>query len=300
MSFIEYLMNIINDLPTELLGALLAFLAGVLYTKSKEHFFTNRVYNHTRLKMNSKEEELLINSYHANSGATDSEEKTSLGYPFEYMSYATVVAYLQSINKNIDIALDPSPLKVSDIKNYSVTSNTILFGGPFHNLITGMIFGLSKEYRTVPFYFDRYGDEDAALFCDNKPDVPFIPLKNADGDYYMKDYGIILNVVNPYDTRKRIIAIIGCRSIGVFGASLYFAKSHKELKKKTKGMDNYAVIVVCGGDEHTVIGSPKLVLAVSIDPIDKSKISKSTLKDIAEAHYQKIAKETDESYASVQ
>lgn len=271
------------DIFIELLGATIVFFAGIFFGVFRDRLYKQRVHNATRLTINSKDENTFFRCYYANSGLVDSEEATGIGYHFEYMSHANMVNYLLSINKNVEIDSKIGPLFVKDIGKYHLTSNVIIYGGPFHNLITGLVFGLTKEYHNVPFYFDYYGEEAAALYHVGDEQKPYVPSMNPDKTYYSNDYGIIINVVNPYNTKKRIIAFIGCRSIGVYGASFYFTNSAKELKKRTKGMENYVAIVKCGGDEDNITGDVILKNVYEIDEIDETKITNAHLKDIKRA-----------------
>ena len=77
------------------------------------------------------------------------------------------------------------------------------------------------------------------------------PLKDKLGDFYCEDYGLIINIKNPYNPEKRIIALMGCRSIGVLGATYAFTKFNNETLKSVKN-DEYAVIVKCHGDRSNL------------------------------------------------
>ena len=268
------------DIFIELLGSIICFLAGVFFGVFRERLYTKKIHDATRLRFNGKQDNVFFRCYYANSGLEDNDESTGVGYHFEYMAHANIVNYLLNFNKNTEIDLKIGPLLVKNIANCNLTCNTIIYGGPFHNLITGQVFGLTKNYHNIPFYFDYYGDEAAALYHIGDEDKPYVPTMNVEKTYYANDYGMIINIVNPYNSKKRIIAFIGCRSIGVYGASLYFSQNAKELKKKTKGMDNYVAIVKCSGDEDNIIGDIILQNAYKIDPIDNASITNEYLKDI--------------------
>ena len=270
------------DIFIELLGSIICFLAGVFFGVFREHFYTKRIYNATRLRFNGRQDNVFFRCYYANSGLEDNDESTGMGYHFEYMAHANIVNYLLNYNKNTEIDLKIGPLSVKQIGDCNLTCNTIIYGGPFHNLITGQVFGLTKQYHTIPFYFDYFGEEAAALYHIGEEDNPFVPTMNAEKTFYANDYGMIINIVNPYNSKKRIIAFIGCRSIGVYGASLYFTQNAKELKKKTKKMKNYVAVVKCSGDQDNIIGDILLQKTYKIDPIDNAVITNEYLKDIPE------------------
>ena len=268
------------DVFIELLGATIVFFAGILFSITIKRLYSKRIHNATRLKINSKDDSVAFKCYYANSGLMDNDEATGIGYHFEYMAHANIVTYLLSLNKNIEVDLQIGPLYVKDISDCTLTNNTIIYGGPFHNLITGQVFGLTKQYHNIPFYFDYAGDEAAALYHVGEEDKPFVPLMNADKTYYTHDYGMIINVVNPYNPKKRIIAFIGCRSSGVHGASLFFSQNAKELKKKTKNMNNYVAIVSCNGDADNIIGDVLLERVYEIDNINEANITNKYLNDV--------------------
>ena len=264
----------------EILGAFLVAVLTIALVFLRDRFFIKHVHNVTRLKVHGKKDNLNISCFYANSGIQDGDENVGLGYPFEYMSFATTKAYLHTLNKLFLAESQPSPATIEDLKDLKLNDNIILFGGPNHNLITGYIFGLREQYHNVPFYYGSYNGEDATLFYADDLKKPFVPHLNKETNVYVKDYGLILNVENPYNPEKRIIALIGCRSVGVLGATIFFTEFNKELKKATKKMKNFAAIIEVRGDANNVVGDPTLVKAVGINSIDETKIVDDYLKDI--------------------
>ena len=190
----------------------------------------------------------------ANSGRYDESENVYLGYPFEYMSAASINSYLSMMVKIVDMEPHPCPLKVKEIAKIDKTKDLILLGGPFHNILTKLFFGLVKDKTNLPLYFDTFEGEEATLFYKENGANEYKtakPLKDMVGNYYSEDYGLIINIKNPYNPSKRVIALMGCRSIGVLGATLAFTTFNKEIFKKVKD-DQYAVIVKCYGDRNNV------------------------------------------------
>ena len=290
-AFKSFLNDFLVNLIASLVWTIIAFVAGVLFTRLQTVLYRRYVKKITRFTVHGRNDTLYVTSIYANSGKKDAGEAVNLGYPFEYMANAMIESFLLSLNKHLEMRSGPGPITKREVEMTSKDSNIILLGGPFHNLITGNIFGLSKEYHTVPFYFDSVAREDgsmedATLIHIEEADKPlvngdncFIPEKDADGRYYRTDYALIMNVVNPFNPKKRIISFIGCRSIGVFGAALYYTKYRKEIAKKVK-FDEYALVIKVNGEQDNIIGEPKLLKTYNLDPIDISKISTAHLNDL--------------------
>ena len=290
-AFKSFLNDFLINLFASLVWTIIAFVAGILFTRLQTALYRHYVKKITRFTVHGRSDTLYVTSIYANSGKKDAGEAVNLGYPFEYMANAMIESFLLSINKHLEMRSGPGPITKREVEMTSKDSNIILLGGPFHNLITGHIFGLLKDYHTVPFYFDSLKREDGSIEeaslihieDENKPLVNgencFIPEKDADGRYYRTDYALIMNVVNPFNPKKRIISFIGCRSIGVFGAALFYTKNRKEIIKKVK-FDEYALVVKVNGEQDNIIGEPKLLKTYKLDSIDISKISTAHLKDL--------------------
>ena len=251
---IDLIKEIIINLVASLVYAALAFFVVYLYNLLTKWFYKRKFYKSTRLNINNKEEKYFIKCYMANSGRYDESENVYLGYPFEYMSAASINSYLSMMVKIVDMEPHPCPLKVNEIAKIDKTKDLILLGGPFHNILTKLFFGLVKDKTNLPLYFDTFEGEEATLFYKENGANEYKtakPLKDMVGNYYSEDYGLIINIKNPYNPSKRVIALMGCRSIGVLGATLAFTTFNKEIFKKVKD-DQYAVIVKCYGDRNNV------------------------------------------------
>ncbi len=250
---IDILVEIIIGLLSSLIWAVAAFFAVLVYNKLVDGYYKKKFYQLTRLSINKKYKS-SIRCYIANSGRYDASEKVYLGYPFEYMASATINSHLENLTRNIDMNTYLSPLKKDEVNKMDKTGNLILLGGPFHNLLTKLFFGLSKENTIVPFYFDTFEGEEATLFYRENMEENFKtvkPIKDPNGNFYCEDYALILNVRNPYVPKNRIIAIIGCRSIGVLGGTNAFTLYRKEIFNDVK-YDQYAVIIKCYGDQNNI------------------------------------------------
>ena len=250
----DLIFDILVNLAASLVWAAVAFVAVYFYNKFSTWFYRKKFYKSTRLVIDSPKDKLIINCYIANSGRYDENEKVYLGYPFEYMASASINSYLSLVINKLDMSTFSSPLDIIETKDINKTGDLILLGGPFHNSLTRLFFGLTKENTNIPFYFDTFEGEEATLFYKNYDDVEYKkvkPIKDPIGNYYCEDYGLIINIRNPYDSSKRIISLMGCRSIGVLGATLAFTKFNKKIMS-----DVNPVLKISG----IVAGSQKKIL----------------------------------------
>ena len=268
---IDFIVNVATSLFASLVWAIVAFVAVLIYNKLSNWYYTNKFYKTTRLTIKNKKEKFGIQCFIANSGKYDGDEKVYLGYPFEYMAAATINSYLSLAVKSVDMDTVPCPLKVNTITKIDKTTDLILLGGPFHNVLTKLFFGLSKERSNVPFYFDTFEGEEATLFYKETPNGEYKtvkPIKDPVGNYYCEDYGLIMNIKNPYNPEKRIISIMGCRSIGVLGGTIAFTSMNKEMLKNIE-FDEYAVIIRCFGEQNNISSERKIekVATIKLDSI---------------------------------
>lgn len=265
--------NVGIELLASLVWAPLSFLFVYLWMKTKEHFYKHRLYKNIRLKLHDSKQKLMINCFYANSNKVDKNESAALGYPFEYMAAATVQSYLSFIaKKNFQMDMCPSPLRYDEVLK-ETDENLLLLGGPFHNNYTRFFFGLEKDNTNLPFYFDSYEGEEATLFFNNGLELKkFKPKKDITGKFYTDDYGIILNMKNVYNNDKRIIALIGCRTIGVLGAAVALTKLNKQLFERTNTYDEYAVVVCCHGNRYNIMKDPEICECIELHSIEKTQL----------------------------
>lgn len=281
-------MNVITSLICTGIG----FLFGICFSRLQARLYRRNIQKITRFNVNNKNESLRVDAYYANSGKKDAGESVNLGYPFEYMAIAMLETQLLALNKCLELRSGPAPATKIEVEGLSKDSDLIILGGPFHNLLTGYIFGLKKEYHNVPFYFDDLsvdvngqirGDEATLVFDNGEPfkfeENCFIPLKDVDNKFYHTDYALILNVRNPFNPKKRIISFIGCRSIGVYGAAMYFNKYSNEIKKNIK-YDQYAIIIRVNGEQDNIVGEPRFLKSVELNSIDLGNITSKYIKDL--------------------
>lgn len=240
-----------------------------------------------RIKPKKRSDVIKMDACYANSGRNDKEEGSYLSYPCEYVAVGKMESFLKNNWKNVDLDSKMGPIKVNDANNINPDRHLLLIGGPFHNLKTGYVFGMIKEYSNVPFYFDSFEGEDATLFYtgrDKNNPTPYKPTKNGEGKY-TKDYGVIINIKNPYNTEKRLIAVLGCRTFGVLSAMSFLTEHSKDLLKSLKDLeggmpDEYGIIVKNGNDGENINETFEVVEAFKMQPILKDALTNKYLKDL--------------------
>ena len=276
VGIVSELLGILKDIAVSLLASLVwaigGFLAVFFFNKINRWYYKRKFYKATRLDIDKKANSFSIQCFIANSGKYDGDEKVYLGYPFEYMAAATINTYLNMLSDNIDMGTNPCPLQVNTIAKIDKATDLILLGGPFHNILTKLFFGLNKDNTNVPFYFDTFEGEEATLFYKENGAKEFKtakPKKDPIGHYYCEDYALIMNIKNQYKPTKRIISIMGCRSIGVLGGTLAFTSLNKEMLKNIE-YDEYAVIIRCFGEQNNISNERpiELVTTIKLDSIN--------------------------------
>lgn len=145
-----------------------------------------------------------------------------------------------------------------------------------YNAITNHFF-FEKE-GMIPFHFD----EEANLIYE-PTQVKYTPkIRKGEDNYVEKDYALILNVRNPLCEGKRILAIIGCRSIGCYGGAVFLARRMAGIKREIKD-EEYAVVVECEGEEDNIIDQPKYI---SYYPLNYAEVYTKVNHEINEKEYE--------------
>ena len=207
-----------------------------------------------------------VNCITANTGQYDENELVTLGYVFEYIAVGELRVAFKNLFKNIDISVKMSPVEYADIHMHDIKSNLILIGGPFHNSVTReMLFSGKFDF---PFNFD----DDANLYHDNgdgTKDVYKPRQSDLKNKFFELDYALIVNIRNPKMPSRRLIALIGCRSVGCYGAAYFISHKLKKLKKVIKD-DEYAIVVRCECDEEDIISTPEFVKYYPLSSAEKA------------------------------
>ena len=242
------MLGIFLDVVKDILIMPITFIIGLLisWLKTTEH---NRKYKQI-LRYSPDDEKIVC--FTANPGKYDYSECVKLGYVFEYMSLGVIMNSLKKIYKDIDFITMMSELDYADIRKKNLKRNLILIGGPFHNSVTRQL--LFSNNINMPFSFD----EDANLiYTDEKgKETRFCPeISNGEKKFFEKDYALIINIKNPLVSTKRILSIMGCRSVGCYGAALFLCNNIHNIKKEIVD-DEYAIVISCDGEEENITLAP--------------------------------------------
>lgn len=188
----------------------------------------------------------------ANPGQYDDEECVTLGYVFEYMSVGVITSSLKKIYKDLNFTTMMSQLDYANIRKKNLKRNLILIGGPFHNTVTREL--LFSNNINIPFTFD---DSANLIYTDeNGRQTKFCPeMSKGEHKFFEKDYALIMNIKNPLEPQKRILSIIGCRSVGCYGAALFLCNNIHSLKRKIVD-EEYAIVISCDGEEENITSEP--------------------------------------------
>lgn len=234
---------------------ILSFLIGIVYAAWKRHHF--RSGRRKLLRFSEKDDKELkdINCFTANSGFYDENELATLGYTFEYIAVGELRVAFKALFKHIDISVKMSPNEYKDAHMRDLKSNLVLIGGPFHNCLTReLLFGGRFEF---PFSYD----EDANLYYmrgTEREEVYHPRVADMQNKFFERDYALIINIRNPRFPSRRLIALIGCRSVGCYGGAYFLSHKLYELKKVIKD-EEYALVVRCECDEEDIISDPEFV-----------------------------------------
>lgn len=254
---LQYILDVLYDIFKDFLIGPLTFLIGLLTVKIKNTILVGAYKRKLRMKI----QELSINCFTANPDSHDNKECVNLGYVFEYMSIGEIRSTWGKYYKNFAMNVQMSDLNYDNIRRKNLNSDLLVIGGPFHNQVTkNLLFGADSK---LPFSFD----EDASLVY-TAPDgqtKKYTPvLSKGDNQYFETDYALVLNVRNPINTEKRLIAIIGCRSVGCYGGTVFLSKFMKKVKSKNLA-DEYALVIKCDGEEEDIVADPVLVDTINLD-----------------------------------
>lgn len=252
-----------------MLVPVLTALVTFLYAVIKKRITQSR--QRKLLRFSEKDDKTVkdINCFTANTGQYDDGELVTLGYVFEYIAVGELRVAFKKLFKRIDIGVKMSPMNYADTHVRDLKSNLILIGGPYHNSITREI--LFNGKFDFPFRFD----DNANLYHDNDDGtVDEYHPKQSDmsNKFYELDYALIVNIRNPKMPSKRLIALIGCRSVGCYGAAQFLSRQLKKFKKIIKD-DEYAVVVRCECDEEDIISTPEFV---KYYPLSSNESTKAT------------------------
>ncbi len=232
----------LNDLLVNLIWMITTFILGWLYQLFKEK--SKRRMNRKLLRMVEDEQKIVC--FTANPLQHDDEEFVDLGYVFEYLSVGEISASFRQMYKKLECECVMSKINPEDNQLGLQKENMILIGGPFHNSLTKK---LIFEEWIPPFSFDS----DANLIYDT--DIYKPVLTQSSNPHFGKDFAVILNMKNPYHLERRLICIMGCRSIGCYGATVFLTRYLDTIKDKIVD-EEYAIVISCRGEEEKLVTKP--------------------------------------------
>lgn len=151
----EYILGIIGDIFKDFIMMPLTFIIGLLTVKLKDVIFVGRY----KRKLKIKDKSLNLNCFTANPNNHDTQEKTYLGYVFEYMSVGEIRSTFDKYYKDMNMTVQMSDLNFENIRSKHLNGNILLIGGPNHNSVTRELF--FKDNPSFPFSFA----DDCTLIC---------------------------------------------------------------------------------------------------------------------------------------
>ncbi len=251
-----------SDLTVGLLPSILAniitsiagFAVGCLFNYLKRILDTNRTIKN--LKLVCDKEENYIDCYTATPPLTTESLEGNLGYVYEYMAICTLQSALPKLSLNVFM---PDPINI-DSKLEHPDNHLILIGGPVHNPATReLIFN-----NNFPFSFDS---KNNLIYTKNNQTTVFQPERDPNGKVVV-DIALVVVTNHPNNSNKKIIALIGCHSLGCYVAACYI-KYGINKGKKIKD-ENYAIVV--RSKRNTLLDNGIFNDGVSKDVFDKNDI----------------------------
>ncbi len=230
-----------------------------LYSAFSKYFRNSRII-HSFWKLSN--ENARLHSYITN---TDYVMKNEFNAPLfnreDAIAQGLAVAEFErlfSFKKTADYSVAPKHFKQNDT---GVMDDLILLGGPVYNSISGAILtDTACSYRNI--YFDSAANRDLHFKDDDGAPQVLQPVNNGRG--YFTDYGIIVNVGNPWSKGHRVIGLMGCNGLGTYAAAKYLhSGKYRETMSKVKKADEYVIIVKCKGlweNEHLQVMPESIVL----------------------------------------
>lgn len=240
----------INFMEEVVILPIITFVVGLLFNVMRRYGSRARRRKLTRLQIKSPQDDIIC--FTANSGHYDEQELVTLGYVFEYIAIGELRVSLKELFKGVEVCARMSPPEFSSLRARDIKSDLILVGGPFHNCVTREL--VFRE--GFPFHFE----EDASLVYEENGERDVYTPKESEQKtrYFETDYALIVNMRNPRAQGKRIIALMGCRSIGCLGAGVFLATKLKKYYRTVKD-DEYAIVIRCEGDEEDIIDEPEFI-----------------------------------------
>ena len=280
MSFSEWFNAFRESVAFDIIINIVAsiIIAVVLFSKDGvvNAIYRKKMFETTRIRHFKKDYGKKVKFYYAKSDQYDEEEGSYLSFPCEYLSMGCIESFLKIKLPNLNVEREMTPEDLSGVLNISSDYDIVIFGGPVHNLVTRYYFDLCNPNNKAHIYFTtpeyllhatgynvERKDEDTRKRTKISVDSQITANRDFDVERdektgsFIKDHGIIINIKNPKNVKRRIILFMGSRTFGVQGAANYFSYYNKELRKALKklpgGIPNeYAMIVKCTSSNRNI------------------------------------------------
>lgn len=184
-----------------------------------------------------------------------SEHKIYTAVPSaEFTALSELLTQFKKVYKNVEFDHYPS----GKFPFSKIGGPLLLVGGPRNNDITKLLF----ERVNLPVRFDGHSLID-------KDNVRSTPL--AINQTIIKDYGVIINIPNPFHDNKRIILLAGCHAYGTNAAIRAMTWPYlKETLKRISSTDYAVVVEALVVNEF--VSKPKLVKVFEITELESTNV----------------------------
>lgn len=124
--------------------------------------------------------------------------------------------------------------------------NIILIGGPVNNSISKELLA-DTVCHNLNFSFDLSVENRDLHYLDTNSVSKIVkPIQQKHDNF--TDWGVLLNIRNPWSDSHRLIALMGCNGLATLAISKSLKTSmFEKIRKQIKHYDEYAIIVRCSG-----------------------------------------------------
>lgn len=186
-----------------------------------------------------------IHCFITNSQAVQKERfQTPLYNREDSIAQGLVVSELERVFSNrIEAHYHMSPIKFKSIPE--LRENLVLIGGPVNNSISSELLS-DTVCHNLNFSFDLSVENRDLHYLDaNSVSKILKPIQQKHNNF--TDWGVILNIRNPWSDSHRLIAFMGCNGLSTLAAAKSIKTQLDKIRKQIKQYDEYAIIVRCSG-----------------------------------------------------
>ncbi len=219
-----------------------------------------------------------------------------LSYFLELLGCAKLTYFFKRKYKNVNICYHPAPISFepSFTTMDKLKKDTILIGGPNHNSISDFLLNKCTIFQPnkAELRFEKIDDRSHLIIAgprsmkktyfqelwkkkkkkrstESKWSKDFKRgIEKKDHSY--DDYALIINIKNPFNSNKRLIATMGCGSAGCFGGASYIAEQLARFWNPKAWMKawikkEYIMVISCNGDQEQLHGDPTPELFIEVE-----------------------------------